>query len=152
SVATGRDKCGRNARIPRRINRNRRRNFSDAGSPFLAVGSYSSSSRRFGAIYLGELDRRAGRLLHKSPYHPFTWIHSRSGSNHRRHHRLPSREQALGGARNFPLSRDGADYRRDQIDLHEVEEISLTRGFSQVTTTASLAAAVSTASHRSVSH
>jgi len=49
--------------------------------------------------------------------------------------------------RNFPLSRDGADHCRNHINFHDVDEISLTPGFSQVPAIDILAAAVSTASH-----
>ena len=54
--------------------------FSHAGLAVLSLGSHSTSRGCLGAIHLGELDRRAGWLLHKSPHHPFAWIHSRSGT------------------------------------------------------------------------
>ena len=82
-------------------------------------------------IHLGELDRRAGWLLHKSTHHPFARIHSRSGSNYRRHYRIASGEQAFRGPRNFALPRNSAGHCGNQIDIHEVDPGS--DGFPAVT-------------------
>jgi len=121
SVTTGRDKRGRRAGLPRRINWNWRRNFSHAGSAFLSVGSHSTSRRCVGAVHLGELHRRVGWLLHKSPHHPFAGIRPRNGSNYRRNHWVATGEQALCRPRNFNLSRDSPTHCGNQTDLHEVD-------------------------------
>src|SRR4029077_6644971 len=81
-------------------------------------------------IHLGELDRRAGWLLHKSTHHPFARIHSRSG-DYWRHYRIASGETAFRGPRNFALARNSAGHCGNQIDIHKVDPRS--DGFPAVT-------------------
>ena len=121
SVATSGCERWRRPWISRGTNRHWRRNFSHACPPFLSLGAYSTSRRSFGTIYLGELDCRSGRLLHKSPHDSFARLHSGSSSNYRRHHRIAFGKQALCCARNFALPRHSAGHCGNKVDLHDVK-------------------------------
>jgi hypothetical protein len=114
-----------------RTNRHGRRNFSHARPAFLSLGAHSTSRRRLGTVYLGELDCRPGWLLHKSPHHSFARLHFGSGSNYRRHHRLAFGKQALCCAHNFALPGDSAGHCGNKIDLHDIAPMS--DGFPAVT-------------------
>src|SRR5262249_28137806 len=91
------------------------------GPAFLSLGSHSASRGRLRAVHLGELDRRLGWLLHKSPYHPFARIDSGGGSDYRRHHWLASGESGFRRASDLALPRDSAGHCGNQINFHQVE-------------------------------
>ena len=91
------------------------------------MGSHSTSRGRVRAVHLGELDRRAGWLLHKNSDHPFARIHSRGSSNYRRHYWLASGKQAFRCPRYLALPSNSPGHRGNQIDLYKVGAIDLNR-------------------------
>ena len=84
------------------------------------MGAHPPGRSCFGAIHLGELDRRAGRVLHKSSFNSFAWSYSCSSGDHWRHYGLVSGQQASCCPGNFAFSGDSPSYRRNEIDIHEI--------------------------------
>ena len=84
------------------------------------MGAHPPGRSCFGAIHLGELDRRAGRVLHKGSFNSFAWSYPCSSGDHWRHYGLVSGKQASCCPGNFAFSTDSPSYRRSEIDIHEI--------------------------------
>ena len=84
-----------------RTNWDRRWNISHAAIVVLPMGAHPPGRSCFGAIHLGELDRRAGRVLHKGSFNSFAWSYPCSSGDHWRHYGLVSGKQASCCPGNF---------------------------------------------------
>ena len=72
------------------------------------------------ALFIWELDRRAGRVLHKGSFNSFAWSYPCSSGDHWRHYGLVSGKQASCCPGNFAFSGDSPSDRRNEIDFHEI--------------------------------